>query len=162
MRKLLPFLFLLFITVTHAQDIKLRLSSGLDSLKFHVTTLQEAEKMLGKPNNTRKKDGYNTDITYTKLGIELSFSKRLHNKLWGITIEENSPVVINDSIKVNSSDTLSLVKVLGFPTEKHRNDLFIEYSYHSNIASSVYFYFNKQGILTSALMSEPIVISVDF
>ncbi|HWY97884.1 MAG TPA: hypothetical protein VNY36_02255 [Bacteroidia bacterium] len=161
MRKLLPFLFLLFITNAHAQEIKLRLS-GLDSLKFHVTTLKEAEKMLGKPDNTRKRDKFNNTITYTKLGIELDFSKRIHNKLSCIILNESSPVVINDSIKVNSTDTVSLVKLLGTPLEKYRNTLFIEYSYRADIASSVSLYFSKQGILTSAIIQQPVTISVDF
>jgi hypothetical protein len=163
MKKLLIFSFALCITsIVFAQRVKLKLSSNLDTLKFHQTTLKEAEKIFGHPDNTNRKVKRSTKITYNKFGMELHFHKNIGNKLWCIEFKDNSPIVINDSIKLQSTDTLKLVRLLGQPNEKGRGSSFIKFEYYADTPSSADFYFNNQGILTSIILQEHIVIGVDF
>jgi hypothetical protein len=161
MRKLIPVLFLLFITVAHAQEVKLRLSSGLDSLRFHQTTLKEAKKLLGKPDSIHKTN-FDIDIFYHKLGLELLFGKRIKNELWCIALDKNSHITINDSIKINSTDTIQLARLWGPPKEKDRRNNFIEFEYGPYVEPSESFYFNNKGILYMVILSSSYVISVDF
>lgn len=151
---LLVVLLLLIAPILYSQNIALKLSNGLDKLVLKQTSEGEAKRIFGKPDSIYGNE-YRTDLFYKNLGMNLCFEKAFKNKLWKITLQD-SPVIINDSIRLNRSDTSAVVRWLGKQGNRGFLDIDLYYCYTTPEIPYAFFYFNKSGELFRVELETPL------
>jgi len=154
-------------TFTTRCQTTVSLSDPLDMLTLTKTKIKKTKTILGEPDTTSEYNALGnigggcidlsmTTLKYNKLGTTLIYGgyyNRPHKrKVTQIFLFDNSPISLNDSIKLNKSTKTDITDSFGNPPVTDTVDTKVVYKYKFDRGLSVDFHFDTNDNLSEVLI----------